>query len=127
MLPFSGHSQTINIPRADALKVLAAADSAKIHKAVIAQLKEDLANTQAAIVQLKAALTKSETADSLSQANLKLAEEREVFLNEHIRLAESQAANWEKSYRKEKRKRVATGIAGSLGIAIAIIVPLIHK
>lgn len=125
MMPFVGHSQTTDkvwIPRKDALKVKAAADSFKVAKVELAILKQDLSNTKAAIGQLQIALKASETADSLSQANLKLAVEREELLKNQIKLAESAAAQWEKAYRREKRKRVITGVVGVLTTASMFII-----
>jgi len=122
-MPFAGHSQNADkvwIPRADALRVLAQADSAKVHKLVIAELKSDLSNTQAAVAQLKIAVAKAENADSLSRVNLKLGQEREALLRKQIELSESHAANWEKTARKERRKRIFASIAGTVTTVAAI-------
>lgn len=107
----------------DALRVKAAADSFKIAKVEIRLLKEDMSNLIVVIADLRVAVAKAQSADSLGQRNLKLALEREQLLRNQILLAEAAAANWERAYRREKRKRVITSIVGILATAAAIIIP----
>jgi hypothetical protein len=130
-VPLKTHSQTIEdtvcIPTKDALKVLAAADSAKVHKLHIILLKEDLQILQITIKELQKAVLKAELADSLSRDNLRIALAKETVLKDRIVLAEGLAASWEKLYRKANRRTWWTAAAGFVTTGAAVVIPFLLK
>lgn len=122
MLQLPAASQNISIPRKDALRVLAAADSNKISKQHIALLIKDTAILGSRIRELKGAITtlnvinESYKKDSANYARIiQLTEDQKS-------LAVSEANAWEKAYKKEKRKRFWTGISGAVLTGVAILI-----
>lgn len=122
MRPFVAHLQTISIPKKDALRVLAAADSNKVAKQHIALLVKDtsllasrIREIQGGIGALKATI-ESYKKDSVNY-------ERIISLKDKsIKLAEDETAAWKKEYKKEKRKRFWTGVSGAVLTGAVILI-----
>lgn len=115
-------SQTISIPRADALRVLAAADSNKISRQHIALLVKDTAILSSRIRELSGAIAtlnvinESYKKDSANYAKIiKLTDDQK-------KLAEQEIEAWKKEYKKEKRKRFWTGVSGAVLTGAAILI-----
>ena len=109
---YSQNSETISIPVKDALKVLAAADSAKIHKVYIGLLKQDIENLNLRIENLIISREAYRQADSICQQEMKLADQQMMVMADQRKIAEGFIKGLNKQIRKQKRKTFWTAMAG---------------
>lgn len=117
----TGNTDNITIPRADALKVLAAADSAKIHKLTIVALAKDTALLAQRTRELQQARDAYKRADSLGQVNLLLAGKQLSVQADQLKISQSYIDGLNKLYKRQKRKTVITALAGIITTVAAVI------
>ena len=117
-------TDSIKIPVQDALKVLAAADSAKVLKMHVAILQAEKVLQDNRIFEISQARDRYRQADSTSQLQLTLSQSQMKIMEDQKKIAATYIAGLEKLYRKQKRK---TWFTAAAGIATTIAGILIFK
>lgn len=117
------HSQDTTkvwIPRTDALRVLAQADSMKVYKKLVSQKQADIDTLTQRIDALQNVITQLKAKDATNQSIVSTYENQVKEMTDIRTEMQNEINYWQKLFLKEKRKRFWTTVGGIIGIGAAI-------
>lgn len=121
--PLKAQTDTVCIPKSDALRVLKEAKEGRAYKDLNELLKVDTATLGKRVRENQIAIGSLNKTIASYERDTLLYEQIIALQIKQTKVAEEEVADWKKEYKKEKRKRFITGVSG----AVLTIAALLYK